>query len=71
MARIELCNLVKSFGAVQAVKDLSFTIEDGEFVSGGTPDIRYNDLCIRNLDSQFPIGTRVVPGYWRELKPTP
>ena len=32
MARIELCNLVKSFGAVQAVKDLSFTIEDGEFV---------------------------------------
>jgi len=32
VARIELCNLVKSFGAVQAVKDLSFTIEDGEFV---------------------------------------
>ena len=32
MARIELCNLEKSFGAVQAVKDLSFTIEDGEFV---------------------------------------
>ena len=32
MARIELCNLEKSFGAVKAVKDLSFTIEDGEFV---------------------------------------
>ena len=32
MARIELCNLVKYFGAVQAVKDLSFIIEDGEFV---------------------------------------
>lgn len=46
-------------------------IADGNFVGGGTPDIRYNDLCIRNLDSQFPIGTRVVPGYWRELKPTP
>ena len=32
MARIELINLNKSFGAVQAVKNLNFTIEDGEFV---------------------------------------
>ena len=32
MARIELSNLTKSFGAVQAVKSLNFTIEDGEFV---------------------------------------
>ena len=32
MARIDLCNLEKSFGAVQAVKNLSVTIEDGEFV---------------------------------------
>ena len=32
MARIELVNLEKSFGAVKAVKDLNFTIEDGEFV---------------------------------------
>ncbi|HEY6860403.1 MAG TPA: ABC transporter ATP-binding protein [Pseudolabrys sp.] len=32
MARIELCNLEKFFGAVQAVKNLSCTIEDGEFV---------------------------------------
>ncbi len=32
MARIELLNLNKSFGAIQAVKDLSFSIEDGEFV---------------------------------------
>ncbi len=32
MARIELRNLEKSFGTVKAVKDLSFTIEDGEFV---------------------------------------
>ncbi len=32
MARIELRNLEKSFGAVQAVKNLSCTIEDGEFV---------------------------------------
>jgi ABC-type sugar transport system ATPase subunit len=32
VARIELSNLNKSFGAVQAVKNLNFTIEDGEFV---------------------------------------
>ena len=32
MARIELRNLTKSFGAVQAVKNLDFTIEDGEFI---------------------------------------
>ena len=32
MARIELLNLNKYFGAVQAVKNLTFTIEDGEFV---------------------------------------
>ena len=32
MARIELRNLEKSFGAVKAVKDLNFTIEDGEFI---------------------------------------
>jgi ABC-type sugar transport system ATPase subunit len=32
LARIELRNLHKSFGDVAAVKNLSFTIEDGEFV---------------------------------------
>jgi multiple sugar transport system ATP-binding protein len=32
VARIELCNLEKSFGAVKAVKNLSFIIEDGEFI---------------------------------------
>ena len=32
VARIELSNLNKSFGSVQAVKNLNFTIEDGEFV---------------------------------------
>ena len=32
MARIELVNLNKSFGAVDAVKNLNFVIEDGEFV---------------------------------------
>jgi ABC-type sugar transport system ATPase subunit len=32
VARIELRNLNKYFGALHAVKDLSFTVEDGEFV---------------------------------------
>ncbi|MFL5266737.1 MAG: ABC transporter ATP-binding protein [Stellaceae bacterium] len=32
MARIELVNLSKSYGSVTAVRDLSFIIEDGEFV---------------------------------------
>jgi lactose/L-arabinose transport system ATP-binding protein len=32
VARIELVNLVKSYGTVSAVRDLSFTIEDGEFI---------------------------------------
>jgi ABC-type sugar transport system ATPase subunit len=32
LARIELVNLTKSFGAVVAVKNLSFVIEDGEFI---------------------------------------
>jgi putative spermidine/putrescine transport system ATP-binding protein len=32
VARIELVNLEKSFGPVRAVKDLTFTIEDGEFI---------------------------------------
>jgi ABC-type sugar transport system ATPase subunit len=32
VAHIELLNLTKSFGAVQAVKNLNFTIDDGEFI---------------------------------------
>jgi multiple sugar transport system ATP-binding protein len=32
VARIELCNLNKTFGPVSAVRNLSCTIEDGEFV---------------------------------------
>jgi ABC-type sugar transport system ATPase subunit len=32
VARIELCNLHKTFGAVVAVKNLSIAIKDGEFV---------------------------------------
>ena len=45
-------------------------ITEGNLVGSGTPDIRYNDKCVRGLNSQFPVGSRLVPGYWRELKPT-
>jgi len=42
---------------------------DGDFDFNGTPDIRYNDQCITGLDSQWQTSTRLVPNYWRELKP--
>lgn len=32
MAQIELRNVQKFFGAVQVIKDMNLTIEDGEFV---------------------------------------
>jgi ABC-type sugar transport system ATPase subunit len=32
VARIELVNLTKAFGSVMAVKNLNFTIQDGEFI---------------------------------------
>ena len=32
MARIELRNIQKFFGAIQVLKDVNLTIEDGEFV---------------------------------------
>ena len=35
----------------------------------GTPDIRYNDNCIANLDERFPSATRRVPNTWREVQP--
>ena len=35
----------------------------------GTPDIRYNDNCIANLDNRFPSATRRVPNTWREVQP--
>lgn len=43
--------------------------EEG-FLGAGTPDIRYNDRCVRGANTQFPTGSRMVPGYWRELRPT-
>jgi hypothetical protein len=44
-------------------------ITNGDLRASGTPDIRYNDRCIRGLNNQFPVGSRLVPGFWRELKP--
>ncbi|MCB1833798.1 MAG: ABC transporter ATP-binding protein, partial [Geminicoccaceae bacterium] len=33
MARVVLENVVKTYGSVRAVNDVSFTVEDGEFVA--------------------------------------
>ena len=67
MARIELVSLSKSFGAVEAVKNLSLAIEDGEFVvlvgpsgCGKTTTLR----CVAGLehptDGEISIAGRVV-----------
>lgn len=45
-------------------------ITEGPLTPGGTPDIRYNDISVRGLNNQFPVGSRLVPGFWRELRPT-
>lgn len=45
-------------------------ITEGGLKANGTPDIRYNDNVVRNLNTRFPAGSRVVAGTWRELKPT-
>ena len=45
-------------------------ITEGDLTGSGTPDVRYNDKCLRGLNKQFPVGSRLVPGYWRELTPT-
>lgn len=45
-------------------------VVEGSLTGSGTPDVRYNDKCLRGLNNQFPVGSRLVPGYWRELTPT-
>ena len=45
-------------------------VVEGSLTGSGTPDVRYNDKCVRGLNKQFPVGSRLVPGYWRELTPT-
>ena len=57
MARIELCNLKKSYGAVEAVKNLNFTIEDGEFVVFVGPS-----GCGKTTTLRMIAGSRTDPG---------
>jgi hypothetical protein len=35
----------------------------------GTPNIKYNDNCIANLDNRFPSMARRVKNSWREVRP--
>ncbi len=44
-------------------------VVDEGYTLKGTPDIRYNDNCIANLDDRFPSATRRVPNTWREVQP--
>lgn len=44
-------------------------ITEKDLDENGSPEIRYNDNCVRGLNTRFPGGSRFVPGYWRELKP--
>jgi iron(III) transport system ATP-binding protein len=74
VARIELCKLEKSFGAVQAVKNLSFTIEDGEFVvfvgpsgCGKTTTLRMIAGLEENTEGRITIGATVVSDAERAL----
>jgi len=67
VARIELCNLTKSFGAVVAVKTLNITIEDGEFVvfvgpsgCGKTTTLRMIAGFEDPTSGEIRIGDRVV-----------
>jgi hypothetical protein len=45
------------------------TVVNTDYGLKGTPDIRYNDNCITNLDNRFPSATRRVPNTWREVQP--
>ena len=67
MARIELCNLHKSFGSVVAVKNINIAIEDGEFVvfvgpsgCGKTTTLRMIAGFEDPTEGEIRIGGRVV-----------
>jgi len=45
------------------------TVVNTDYGLKGTPDIRYNDNCIANLDERFPSATRRVQNTWREIQP--
>jgi lactose/L-arabinose transport system ATP-binding protein len=67
VARIELCNLHKSFGTVVAVRDINIAIEDGEFVvfvgpsgCGKTTTLRMIAGFEDPTSGEIKIGGRVV-----------
>jgi hypothetical protein len=60
--------VVSKTGGTPVIHGMLITEKDLD--ENGTPEIRYNDNCVRGLNARFPGGTRLVPGYWRELRPT-
>jgi hypothetical protein len=44
-------------------------ITDGIMSLKGTPDIRYNWNCVKRLSREWLSGARLMPNYWREVRP--
>jgi len=60
MATLEVANLTKSFGGVQAVRDVSFAVEAGEMLALIGPNGAGKSTCFNMLNGQLrPDGGRV------------
>jgi hypothetical protein len=44
-------------------------VTKGTFDMGGVAQVIYREDCLINLNHQFQTSTKIVPNYWRELKP--
>lgn len=78
-AGIKLAGQTEYYGVIYTAGDLScdvgtpivhgMLITDGIMDLKGTPDIRYNWNCVRRLSREWLSGARLVPNYWREVRP--
>jgi type II secretory pathway pseudopilin PulG len=80
-AGIKLNGGTEYFGVIYTHGDLScdvgtpiihgMLVTDGIMSVKGTPDIRYNWNCVRRLSREWLSGARLMPNYWREVRPEP
>lgn len=78
-AGIKLHGGTEYFGVIYTAGDLScdvgtpvihgMLVTDGIMSLKGTPDIRYNWNCVRRLSREWLSGARLMPNYWREVRP--
>ena len=54
MTRLAITSLSKSFGAVRAVDDVSFTVSDGEFLALIGPNGAGKSTCFNMINGQLP-----------------